>query len=256
MSAAATTRRRRTAQRRTERAGRILEAATELVLRWGYDKTTIDDVARRAGVAKGTIYLHWSSREELFAALMRWDRAEMIGAVRRRLREDPSSATLPGLVGHLARELHRRPLLRAVVVQDSEVLGKLVERKRTSTTSSEMIEPFRRYLDTLREHGMARADLTVEDHLAVLAALLYGSLATVRMLPQDLRVSDVRESELIGDTLRRVLETGRVPSEAEKAAGAAATYEYVDRVHGIARAKLRESLGDDLPPEEGHTRDH
>jgi hypothetical protein len=26
-------------------------------VRWGYDKTTIDDVARRAGVAKGTIYL-------------------------------------------------------------------------------------------------------------------------------------------------------------------------------------------------------
>jgi AcrR family transcriptional regulator len=253
MSAAATTRRRETAQRRTERAERILEAATELVLRWGYDKTTIDDVARRAGVAKGTIYLHWSSREELFAALMRWDRAEMIGAVRRRLHEDPASATLPGLFGHLGRELHRRPLLQAVMVQDSEVLGKLVQRKKTSSTTPEMLVSFREYLDTLRKLGMVRDDLSLADHLTVISAVLHGSLVTLRMVPESLRVSDERAGELIGDTLARAFTSGRTPSEAQRAAGADATRQFVDQAHEIARAKLRESLGDDLPPEEGNT---
>ena len=256
MNAAATTRRRGTAQRRTERAVRILEAATELVLRWGYDKTTIDDVARHAGVAKGTIYLHWSSREELFAALLRWDRADLVAAVRRQLRADPASATLTGLFGSLAREIHRRPLLRAVMVQDSEVLGKLVRRKQSSGTTPELVEEFRTYLDTLREHGMARDDLSAEDHLAVLSAVLYGSLVSARMLPQALRVPDDREGELLGDTLERVFATGRAPTAAALAACTAATYEYIDRAHEIARAKLRESLGDDLPPEEGLTRDH
>ncbi|WP_454850263.1 TetR/AcrR family transcriptional regulator [Promicromonospora soli] len=255
MSAGSTTRRRGTAQRqrRAERAERILAAAAELVLRWGYDKTTIDDVARHAGVAKGTIYLHWGSREDLFAALMRWDRAEMIGTVRRQLREDPAGATLPGLFGHLAREVHRRPLLRAVMVQDSDVLGKLLKRKQTSSTPSEMAEPFRKYLDTLRRHGMVRDDLTAEDLLTVLAAVLYGSLVSTRMMPQAFRVSDEREDELMSDALERLLATGRTPSEADIAAGAAATFEYVDQALEIARAKLRESLGDDLPPEEGPT---
>jgi AcrR family transcriptional regulator len=253
MSTGPTTRRRGTTQRRTERALRILEAATELVLRWGYDKTTIDDVARHAGVAKGTIYLHWSSREELFAALLRWDRADMVAAVRHQLREDPASATLTGLFGSLARELHRRPLLRAVLVQDSEVLGKLVRRKQSSSTAPELVEEFRTYLNTLREHGMARDDLTAEDHLAVLSTVLYGSLVAARMLPQALRVSDDREGELLGDTLERVFTTGKAPTEPALAACAAATYEYIDRVHEVARAKLRESLGDDLPPEEGPT---
>ncbi len=56
--------------RRQERADRILDAAAELILRWGYKKTTIDDIAKQAGVAKGTIYLHWKTREDLFLALL------------------------------------------------------------------------------------------------------------------------------------------------------------------------------------------
>ncbi len=56
--------------RRQGRADRILDAAAELILRWGYRKTTIDDIARQAGVAKGTIYLHWKTREDLFMALL------------------------------------------------------------------------------------------------------------------------------------------------------------------------------------------
>ncbi|OLD80902.1 MAG: hypothetical protein AUG54_04740 [Ktedonobacter sp. 13_1_20CM_4_53_7] len=50
--------------KREQRANRILDAAAELMLRWGYNKTTIDDIARYAGVAKGTIYLHWKNHEK------------------------------------------------------------------------------------------------------------------------------------------------------------------------------------------------
>ncbi|MFL5625107.1 MAG: TetR/AcrR family transcriptional regulator, partial [Ktedonobacteraceae bacterium] len=55
--------------RRQERAQRILDAAAALILRWGYHKTTLDDISRETGIAKGTIYLHWKTREELFGAL-------------------------------------------------------------------------------------------------------------------------------------------------------------------------------------------
>jgi len=251
MAAAPSTRRRGTARRRTERAGRILEAAAELVLRWGYDKTTIDDVARRAGVAKGTIYLHWSSREDLFAALLRWERAAMIGAVRRQLEEVPSSASLPGLFACVARELHRRPLLRATVVQDSEVLGKLLQRKRTSTSTAEMIEPFEEYLGRLRQLGLAREDLSEADHLTIIGTVLHGSLASVTLLPEAFRAPDERAGELMGEVLERTLGTGRTPSETESAAAAEATRDFVDHAYRVARATLQVSLGDDLLPDQG-----
>src|SRR5258708_38551349 len=52
------------------REERLLDVATTLMVRWGYRKTTLDDVAREAGVGKGTIYLHWKDKNELFRAAM------------------------------------------------------------------------------------------------------------------------------------------------------------------------------------------
>src|SRR5262249_7214013 len=57
---------------RPRRSEHMLDTAATLLVRWGFRKTTIDDVAREAGVAKGTIYLHWKNKNDLFlAALLR-----------------------------------------------------------------------------------------------------------------------------------------------------------------------------------------
>jgi AcrR family transcriptional regulator len=44
----------------------ILDAADRLLGRFGYQKTTLDDLAREAGIGRRTIYLHFQSKEELF----------------------------------------------------------------------------------------------------------------------------------------------------------------------------------------------
>ena len=51
--------------RRRRNRERILQAATERFARLGYRKTSIDEVARRAGVAKGTVYLYYRNKAEL-----------------------------------------------------------------------------------------------------------------------------------------------------------------------------------------------
>src|ERR1700676_2983818 len=75
--------------KREQRADRILDAAAELMLRWGYNKTTIDDVARQAGVAKGTIYLHWKTREDLFTTLMKREYIRLVQDLQQRIASDP-----------------------------------------------------------------------------------------------------------------------------------------------------------------------
>lgn len=47
----------------------ILGAAWALIRHYGYAKTTIDDIARKAGVGKGTIYLYFRSKTEIMLAL-------------------------------------------------------------------------------------------------------------------------------------------------------------------------------------------
>lgn len=60
-----------TRKRKEARPAEILEAAFAEFVKNGFSATRIDDVARRAGVAKGTIYLYYPSKEALFEAVVR-----------------------------------------------------------------------------------------------------------------------------------------------------------------------------------------
>jgi AcrR family transcriptional regulator len=57
-------------RQRQEREQLILQAAEELLLECGYHDTSIDDVATRVGISKGTVYLHFASKEDLILALI------------------------------------------------------------------------------------------------------------------------------------------------------------------------------------------
>ena len=59
------------AERAAERRDAIVEAAFEEFIARGFAATRLDDVAKRAGVAKGTIYLHFKDKEALFEELVR-----------------------------------------------------------------------------------------------------------------------------------------------------------------------------------------
>src|SRR5213082_2678835 len=106
--------------RRQERADRILDAAAELILRWGYKKTTIDDIARQAGVAKGTIYLHWKTREALFMALLTREYLTVIEEFRQHVLSDPENVTLHGLTRQAILLTMSRPLIKAMLLGDTD----------------------------------------------------------------------------------------------------------------------------------------
>lgn len=57
-------------RRKTERPDELLEAALALFVERGFAATRMDDVAQRAGVSKGTVYLYWSSKEDLLRTVI------------------------------------------------------------------------------------------------------------------------------------------------------------------------------------------
>ena len=68
-------------QRRGERRDAILAAALEEFAARGFAAARLDDVARRAGVAKGTIYLYFRDKESLFQELVRTMLSPLVGVI-------------------------------------------------------------------------------------------------------------------------------------------------------------------------------
>src|SRR5436309_11706461 len=111
----------------------ILDATDRLLTRFGYKKMTIDDLAREVGIGKGSIYLHFSSKEEI--ALSHIDR--IIEHLKKNLR---IIASKPAPVEDRLREmLCERVLFRFDSVQHysqslddllAHVRVKLLERRK------------------------------------------------------------------------------------------------------------------------------
>jgi AcrR family transcriptional regulator len=67
------------AERAAERRQAIIDAALDEFVARGFAATRLDDVAKRAGVAKGTIYLHFKDKESMFEELIRTALVPLIG---------------------------------------------------------------------------------------------------------------------------------------------------------------------------------
>ncbi len=67
---------------------RILEAARKLFLERGFEAANLDEVAQRAGVAKGTIYRYFESKAELYVEVLVWNADAFVERMRHTL--DPS----------------------------------------------------------------------------------------------------------------------------------------------------------------------
>jgi AcrR family transcriptional regulator len=67
------------AARAAERRQAIIDAALDEFIARGFTATRLDDVAKRAGVAKGTIYLHFKDKESMFEELIRTAIVPLIG---------------------------------------------------------------------------------------------------------------------------------------------------------------------------------
>jgi TetR/AcrR family fatty acid metabolism transcriptional regulator len=72
-------------KQRQEREALILQVAEEVLMEKGYYETSIDEIAARVGIAKGTVYLHFPSKEDLFAAIFERDMQNIMDLVEKTL---------------------------------------------------------------------------------------------------------------------------------------------------------------------------
>lgn len=200
---------------RRQREDRILSAAASLLVRWGYRKTTIDDVAREANVGKGTIYLHWRDKNELFRAAI-WREFELLSEeIMRRVNADPQGGLPHRLWSHGMIATLGSPLTSAIMKGQPDIFQGLLDgldletRARLSGNAEE-------YVTQLQRAGLVRADLAPGDISYVMSALKIGLIHAPDFTGPDHMPSMEAQTETVSDLLRRWLEPETLPTETDE----------------------------------------
>lgn len=228
--------------KRQERAQRILDSAADLVKRWGYGKTTIDDIARQAGVAKGTIYLHWKTREDLFKALMVREERTLADDIQQRIASDPQGAALHSVIKHTVLAILKNPIMKAAFMGDTDMLGEIARMKQKTTRYQEKLMNFNAYLEVLRSQGLIRTDLSLKQEIYILSAISTGFLLVDPLLPDELKLSDEEAADMVAETIRRTFETTQPTSPQASQAASQAFDHYFDHTTEGIREEARQNL--------------
>lgn len=163
-------------RRKQTRPQELLDAALDLFVDKGFTATRAEEVARRAGVSKGTLYLYYPSKEELFKAVVRQNLAHLIhqGFERLAAHEGPTSELLATLLngwwervgGTKAGGIHK------VVMAEVRNFPDLAQ-----FYASEVIVPAERLFEATLQRGIERGEFralpTREVSHALMAPLIF-----------------------------------------------------------------------------------
>ena len=156
---------------RTEKRERILSAAERVFARRGFFAARVSEIAKDAGVADGTIYLYFKSKDELLISLFEARMKQVNAALRAAVAAAPPAEQLGAFIRAYLRLVHEEP-------GAAEVLT--IELRQSSKFMKEYENPefadFLRMLGGLIAAGQERGELdrSVPSHVA--ARMIFGML--------------------------------------------------------------------------------
>ncbi len=103
---------------------RILQAATEHFLRFGYRKASISDIARDAGVAKGTVYLYFENKNALMFAAISYEKVRQVEPFNAVMAKPPHEQ-LRAYLQLVGKAVEASPLVARLTRGDKEMLDVL-----------------------------------------------------------------------------------------------------------------------------------
>ncbi len=158
-----------------ERRERILDAARDLALAKGWRGTTVAEVAARAGIGKGAVYLEFADKPAILEAAILRSMQGLTAVVHEQVLAATGVVSLSALYGFAVNALLGDPLMRAFYVGDESVLGdhvRAVTDDRYRMRFSWLLD----YIAGLQTAGVIAADIPQDTLGRVLSTFTIGLL--------------------------------------------------------------------------------
>jgi TetR/AcrR family fatty acid metabolism transcriptional regulator len=150
----------------------IIEAAVRVFARKGYFNARVSDVAREAGIAAGTIYLYFDTKEDILVTMFREKMAAFVDAVRRAIAEEPDAVA----------KLRRLIRLHFQILQDDPQLAEVVQielrqgQKLFRGAASQEISAYFALIGSVFEEGAAAGRFASGLPVKVATKMLFGAM--------------------------------------------------------------------------------
>jgi len=190
-----------------EKENIILDAAVKLVSSQGYDKTSVAEIAKEAGIGKGTVYLYFSSKDqliehmfirELYTHNMKWYQLVM---------DDPQGGLLHRMYVNQLKAIVTSKLMEAIFRKDDNIFGSYLKKKNnyfSQNSSSSIGEDFVRMM---QEVNCIRQDVDPKVTAHIIDIIGYGltSISDIKS------VKDIPETELVIEGIAKMMERAFMP---------------------------------------------
>ncbi len=221
-----------------QRQQQILDAAASVIVRLGYDKTTMSDIAEEAGASRGTVYLYFQGKEELFEELLYREYLQYTQTWLEQIEADPRGGTVGGFYRATFHAVNRHPLIAAMLRRDRRVVGNYL-RKRDNLFSQMLSRvDTLAFIQALQAAGVIRQDIDAAVIEHIIEMLSYGQLTIGDFKPPDQFPPYDTIMEALADLMDRALR----PEEEVPGIGASseAGKAITRQITAAARAQLEQ----------------
>ena len=183
----------------TERKNEILDAAEELFAAKGYDATSTGDILERVGIARGTLYYHFQSKEEILDALIGRINQALIARARR-IAEDQSVPVVERIIRTIASmnlEEEKSSIGHEVLEQVHKPQNALMHQKMQQGILDGVVPVISSLVEEGNEQGIFHAEYPRETTEML---VLYASIAFDSRLGQTPEQMKNRTSAIIRNT--------------------------------------------------------
>ena len=153
----------------------IIEAAVRVFARRGYYNSRVSDIAREAGIAAGTIYLYFKTKDDILVTLFRDKMAEFVGALRKAIAGEPDAAS----------KVRRLVALHFSMLEENPELAEVVQvelrqgQKFFRGASSQEIGAYFALIGSVLEEGVAQGRFRSDLPVKVATKMLFGAMDQV-----------------------------------------------------------------------------
>jgi len=215
----------------------ILNAAAEVIIRLGYDKTTMSDIADAAGLSRRTIYLYFKGKDELFEELLYSEYLQYAQIWLEQIESDPRGGTIGGFYRANFHAVNSRPLIAAMLRRDRRVVGNYLRKRDNIFTQMLSGVNTLAFFQALQAAGTIRQDIDAAVIEHIVEMLSYGQLTIGDFKPAEQSPPYDAVMEALADLMDRALRPegatrGTDSSEAGKV--------IVQQITAAARAQIEQ----------------